>query len=94
MRNAVRLRRLTLRIAAGAMHLPLVRHRVQVAPEVRRDRVVRHVRALARDLAVLDLPEDVAAELAVVPLLVDAVAAPAVDHHAVLHVRDHIIELR
>ena len=56
-RDRVRLRRLTLRIAAGAVHLPLVRHRVQVAPEVRRDRVVRHVRALARDLPVLDLPE-------------------------------------
>src|SRR5262245_32947658 len=43
-RDAIRLRRLTLRIAAGAVHLPLVRHRVQIAPEVRRDRIVRHLR--------------------------------------------------
>src|SRR5262245_54598394 len=68
--------------------------RVEVAPEVGRDRVVRHVRHLTRDLAVLDLPENVAAELAVVPLLVDRVAAAAVDDYTVLHVGDHLLARR
>ena len=54
--------------------------RVEVAPEVGRDRVVGDVGHHARLLAVLDLPERVAAELAVVALLVDRVAAAAVDH--------------
>ena len=95
-RDRIRLRRLALRVAARAELLILARPRdaVEVAPEVRRDRVVRHVRHLTRDLAVLDLPEDVAAELAVVPLLVDRVAAAAVDHHAVLHVGDELVALR
>ncbi len=54
---------------------------------------VGHVGALPGDLPVLDLPEDVAAELAVVALLLDRVAAAAVDHHAVRRVRDGLGEL-
>ena len=65
MRDAVRLRWLTLRVATRAVHLPLFRagDAVEIRPEVGRDRVVRHVGHLTGDLAVLDFPEDVAAEL-------------------------------
>src|SRR5262245_64731498 len=73
MRDAIRLRRLTLRVATRA-ELPILARmsrRIEVAPEVRRDRVVRHIGHLTSDLAVLDLPENVPAELAIVPLLVD-----------------------
>ena len=83
-------------LAAGAEHLPVLRpgHGIEVLPEVGRDRVVGDVGHHARLLAVLDLPERVAAELAVVALLVDRVAAAAVDHHAVLRVGDDLGELR
>src|SRR6478672_1103874 len=89
-RDVLRLRGLALRVAAGAEHLPrrLIADRHEAAPEIRRDRVVGHVRQLARDLAVLDFPEAIAAELAVVALLVDRVAAAPVDHHAVFRVVD------
>src|SRR5688500_340689 len=72
-RDRVRLRRLSLGVAAGAAHLPLVLagDRVEVGPEVRRVRVVGDVGHHPRLLAVLDLPAAVAAELAVVALLVD-----------------------
>src|SRR6187455_1585882 len=72
-RDAVGLRRLALGVAARAEHLPrlLAGDRVEVAPEVRGDGVVGDVAHHPRDLAVLDLPERVAAELAVVALLVD-----------------------
>ena len=74
------------------MHLVLVRARepVEVAPEVGGDRVVGDVSHRPRDLAVLDLPEDVTAELAVVALLIDRVAAAAIDQHAVLDVRNQV----
>src|SRR4051794_30951312 len=48
----------------------------------------------ARLLAVLDFPERVAAELAVVALLVDAEAALSFDEHTVLDVGDHLIDGR
>ena len=60
-------------------HLPRLRagDGLEVAPEVGRDRVVGDVGDRARLLAVLDFPERLAAELAVVALLVDRVAAAA-----------------
>ena len=67
---------------------------VEVGPEVGGDGVVGEVGHHARLLAVLDLPERVAAELAVVALLIDAEAARAVDQHAVLDVGDHLIDRR
>src|SRR4051812_34058316 len=59
-RDGVDLRGLALRVAARAVHLPflLAGDAVEVLPEVRRDRVVGDVRALTRDFAVLDFPED------------------------------------
>src|SRR6185295_13221733 len=91
-RDAVGLRRLALRVAAGAEHAPrlLAGDGVEVGPEVGRDRVVGDVGHHPRDLAVLDLPEAVAAELAVVALLVDGVTAATIDEHAVLRVGDHL----
>src|SRR5436190_21464924 len=70
MRDGIRLRRLPLRVTTCTELLILARPRdaVQVAPEIRRDRVVRHVRHLTCHLAVLDVAENVAAELAVVPV--------------------------
>src|SRR5690606_36854100 len=64
---------------------------IEVGPEVGGDGVVGHVGDHAGDAAVLDLPEDVATELAVVALLVDRVAAAAVDHDAVTDVGDHVV---
>src|SRR5207245_1369024 len=71
-RDAVGLRRRTLRVAARAEHLPrlLAVDEIQVRPEVGRDRVVGDVGPHARHLGVLALPEAVAAELDVVPRLV------------------------
>src|SRR5918994_6855288 len=78
--DAVGLRRLALGVAAGAEHPPrlLARDGVEVPPEVGGDRVVGDVAHHPRDLAVLDLPEGIAAELAVVALLVDGIAAAPV----------------
>ena len=61
-------------------------------PEVGRAALVGDVGDHAPDLASLDLPERVAAELEVVPLLVDRVRAAAVDQDAVLHARDQVVE--
>jgi hypothetical protein len=52
--------------------------------------VAQHLAALA----VLDLPEDLTAELKVVTLLIDRVAAVAVDQNAFLNARDQIVERR
>src|SRR6516225_4586874 len=78
-RDALALGRLALGVAAKAELLPVfpAGNRVEVAPEVGRDRVVGHVRDRADFLAVLDLPERAAAELSVVALLIDRVAARA-----------------
>src|SRR6476660_8923213 len=76
-RHALALRRLALGVATDAELLPVLRagDRVEVAPEVRRDRVVGDIGHRAHLLAVLDLPERAAAELAVVALLVDRITA-------------------
>ena len=95
-RRVVDLHRLPLRVAGGAEHLPrfLARRRVEVLPEVGGDRVVGDVAQHARLLAVLDLPERIAAELAVEALLIDRVAAAAVDQDAVLGVGDDLLRRR
>src|SRR6185503_11448696 len=64
------------------------------APEIRGDRVVGDVAHHARDLAVLDLPEGIAAELAVVALLVDRIAAAAVDQDPIPGVGDDLLGCR
>jgi len=61
--------------------------------EVGGDGVVGDVGHHPHLLAVLDLPERVAAELAVVALLVDRIAAAAVDEQAVLRVGDDLLAL-
>src|SRR5690606_209013 len=59
-------------------------------PEFRRADLVGHVLEHAGDLAVLDLVEQLAAELRVVALLVDRERAVADDVDAVLDVLDHV----
>src|SRR5580765_5470945 len=95
-RRVIRLYRLPFRVAGQPMVLPRFRRTdgIEVRPEVGRDGVVGEVRDHPRLLAVLDFPEGVAAELAVVALLVDAEAAGPVHQHAVLDVRDHLINGR
>ena len=92
-RDAVGLGRLALRVAASPEHPPrlLAGDRVEIGPEVGRDRVVGDVAHHPRLLAVPDLPEAVAAELAVVALLIDRVAAAAVDQDPVLRVGDELV---
>src|SRR3954467_4514996 len=92
----VRLYWLSFRVTREAVVLPrfLWTDGVEVRPEVGGDRVVGEVGHHARLLPVLDLPERVAAELAVVPLLIDAEAALAFNEDAVLHVRDHLLHVR
>ena len=61
-------------------------------PEVCGARLISDVAQHAGDLARLDLPERLAAELEVVPLLVDRPTAVAVDQNAVLDAADQIVE--
>src|SRR5688500_13376547 len=64
--------------------------RLAGVPEFGRADLVGHVLDHARDLAGLDLVEQLAAELCVVALLVDRVGAAADDVDAVLDVGDHL----
>src|SRR5574343_2098257 len=59
-------------------------------PELRRADLVGHVLDHALDLAVLDLVEQLAAELRVVALLVDRERAAAEDVEALLHALAHL----
>src|SRR5262245_55405306 len=94
--HRVRLARLALAVVREAHVLPvtLVGDRGAGAPEIVRATLIGHVRQHAALLAVLDLPERVAAELEVVALLVDRVRAAAVDQDAVLDLADEIVEAR
>ena len=78
-------------VVPNISHVFLAGDGVEVLPEVGGDRVVGDVAHHPRLLAVLDLPERVAAELAVEALLVDRVAAAAVDQDAVLGVGDDLV---
>src|SRR5690242_12593883 len=64
------------------------------APELRRDAVIDHVTEHVGALAVLDQPEGVAAELKIVPALIDAEGAVAFDINAAFDVAQHIIDSR
>src|SRR5690606_4752694 len=64
--------------------------RAAVSPALRRADLVRPVLDHAGDLAILDLVEQLAAELGVVPLLVDRERAVADHVDAVLDVLDHV----
>ena len=81
-------------VVPNISHVSLPVIGVEVLPEVGGDGVVGDVAQHARLLAVLDLPERVAAELAVEALLVDRVAAAAVDEDAVLGVGDDLLGRR
>src|SRR6266850_2905601 len=70
----------------------LVADGVARLPEVGRAALVRDVGDLRADLALLDLPEGVAAELEVVALVVDRVRPPAFDQDAVVHPRHEVVE--
>ncbi|KAG0938345.1 hypothetical protein G6F31_015467 [Rhizopus arrhizus] len=70
----------------------LVGHGGAGIPEFRRADLVGHVFQHAGDLAVLDLVEQLAAELRVVALLVDRIRTAAVDPDAVLHVLAHVLD--
>src|SRR5690606_14777233 len=69
-----------------------VADRAAGVPELRRADLVSHVLDHAGDLAVLDLVEQLAAELGVVALLVDRERAVADDVDAVLDVLDHVFD--
>src|SRR5437868_5793790 len=90
--HRVALRRLSLAVAERAakqIRGPAADH-VARPPELRRVRLVGEIAELCRDPAVLDLPERLAAELEVVALVVDAVAAISLDQHAVVGRRDDV----
>src|SRR5262249_5725596 len=89
-RDAVRLRRLALGVAAGADHPPraAIPEQIEIRPEIGGDRVVGDVGHHPRHFAVLDLPEAVAAELSVVALLIDRITAASVDQDAIFRVLD------
>src|SRR5690554_1290966 len=88
------LRRLALAVEERAAQavVVLVADRAAGVPELRRADLVGHVLDHAGDLAVLDLVEQLAAELRVVALLVDRERAVADDVDAVLDVPDHVLD--
>ena len=86
MADRVALHRLSLAVAERATQLVggLAAEHVERFPELRRVRLVGDVAQLRRDLPVLHFPERLAAELEVVALVVDRVAAVALDVDAVV----------
>src|SRR5581483_4830044 len=69
-----------------------IRHTVATAPELRRDAVIDHVPQHVGAPAVLDEPEGVAAELEVIPPLVDAVGTVPFDVDAAFHIGDQVVQ--
>src|SRR5205823_14821769 len=92
--HAVDLRGLALAVVGRAVLLPIgwTRNRIARLPEIRRLRLIRHARNHAALLPVLDLPERIAAELEVIPLLIDREAAVAIDQNPVFHAADQIVQ--
>src|ERR1022692_918677 len=92
--DGVDLRGLALGVAGGAVLPPVGGSGGAVAglPEIGRARLVAHARDHAALPAALDFPEGVAAKLNVVALLIDGVAAAAVDQHAVIDAADQAIQ--
>src|SRR5690242_9186359 len=88
--DGIDLGRLPLGVAGGPVLPPIRGSGSPVAglPEIGRARLVADARDHAPFLAAPDLPERVAAELDVVPLLIDGVAPAAVDQDAVVDAAD------
>ena len=91
-RHRRHLARLALAVEEGAAEavVALVADADAGVPELRRAHLVGDVLELLGDLAVLDLVEELAAELRVVALLVDRERAVADDVDAVLDALDHL----
>ena len=91
--DRIDLARLALAVGERAAELvgALAAEHVARLPELRRVRLVGDVAQLRRDLALLHLPERLAAELEVVALVVDAVAAVALDLDAVVGRGDDVL---
>src|SRR5579871_911331 len=94
MAHRVDLLRLALAVKEAAKLLPISRPRNAIAgfPEVGGLRLIGHPRKQARLLSAFDLPEEVAAELEIVALLVDGKAPVAVDQNAVVDTGDQGVE--
>src|SRR4051812_30859443 len=86
MADGIALRRLAFAIAERATELigRLAAEHVAGLPELGRVRLVGEIAKLRGDLAVLDLPERLAAKLKVVALMIDAVAPVTLDVHAIV----------
>src|SRR5260370_10450179 len=89
-------RGLAVCVARSAVLTPVSRtgDRVARLPEIGRARLVGNSRNHSALLPALDFPKRVAAKLEVVPLLVDRVAAAAVDQNSIIDSRDHILQRR
>src|SRR5690242_18584266 len=85
---------LALGVAGRAVLAPVRRTGGPVAglPEIRRARLIADPRNHASLLAALDLPECVAAELDVIPLLIDRVTPAAIDQHPVIDAADETLQ--
>src|SRR6185295_16894614 len=92
--HRVDLARLALAVGERATQRPRLRaaDRVARVPELERVGLVGNVAQHARLLAALDLPEHLAAELEVEPLVVDRPRTAAGDHDAVIGARDQIVD--
>jgi hypothetical protein len=89
-----RLHRLSLAAAENAPILPvfLGADGIQRTPEVRCLGLVGDILDHVADLAILDFPDGVPAELEVVPLMVDAEAPHSVEEKAVLGIGDELFQ--
>src|SRR4030088_605166 len=85
---------LTLGVSGGAVLAPVRRARGAVAglPEIGRAGLITHARDHSALLAALDFPEGVAAELDVVALLIDGVAAAPIDEDTVVDAADEALQ--
>src|SRR3954468_18222119 len=94
--HCVDLWRLAFPIAARSVDLPITAIRNQIAglPKVGGAGLIGHLGQHSRFLAALDFPECVAAELEIVALLIDGVAAASFNQDAVVHTGDQILERR
>ena len=84
MRNAIRLSRLALAVVGRTRDLIrcLAAEAVERAPKVSCSRLIGDVPEHPDNFAALDLPEGLAAKLKVISLLVDRIAAAAIDQDA------------
>src|ERR1700761_2397762 len=94
MRYGIRLSRLALAIVESAAQ-PIVAgisHRRQRIPELLVRRLIRNIIQHADDLPVLDLIEQLPAELEIIPLLIDGETAVADNINALLHILDDVVD--